>query len=473
MSLAITRDFTFEQWINGERMRAWEQFLQTQEAELGQETVQKWLRPLKILRFDACNLYIEAKDSFQALWFEEHIRPKVLSNLFNGNNKSIKLHLTVANLPPAVQKQAVKKTHLVNGRNIPFNLAFDDLDPLCRFQHFIANEENRLTHQLLQEIAGLAHQFNPATLCTFNPIYIYGNCGSGKTHLLMSLAHAFRDQGLKTVYVRAETFTDHVVTAIRAGEMSTFRQAYRHIDVLLVDDVHVFSRKGATQEEFFHTFNTLHLNGKQIILASSSAPQELQFIEPRLISRFEWGIVLPLKSLKSEEMRGLIHAKAEALQFHLPNKITDYLIETFKSNPKVLVRALEGLILRLHLDAKNSINHLTPVAVKTLLADLIEEEQKSAVTPAKIIQIVSEHYGLRTEDILGKAQTRECVLPRQLAMHICRFQLKMPFMKIGDLFSRDHSTVMSSIRQIQKALDMNAPDILGTWQAVIKKLQQG
>ncbi|MBA2368932.1 MAG: chromosomal replication initiator protein DnaA [Candidatus Protochlamydia sp.] len=454
-------------------MRAWEQFLHAQETELGHETVQKWLRSLKILRFDACNLYVEAKDSFQALWFEEHIRPKILTKLFNGNNKSIKLHLTVANLPPAVKKHPIKKAHLNNGKNIPFNLTFDDLDPLCRFQHFISNEENRLTHQLLSEIAGLPHQNCQTTLCTYNPIYIYGNCGSGKTHLLMSLAHAFRDQGLKTIYVRAETFTDHVVTAIRAGEMSTFRQAYRHIDVLLVDDVHVFSRKGATQEEFFHTFNTLHLNGKQIVLASSYAPQELQFVEPRLISRFEWGIVLPLKSLRSVEMRALIHAKAEALQFHLPNKITDYLIETFTSTPKALIRSLEGLILRLHLDSKNSINHLTPTAVRTLLADLIEDEQKSAITPAKIIQTVSEQYGLRTEDILGKAQTRECVLPRQLAMHICRSQLKMPFMKIGDLFARDHSTVMSSIKQIQKALDLNTPEILGSWQAVIKKLQQG
>lgn len=451
-------------------MQAWEQFLQTQETELGVETVQKWLRSLKIQRFDACNLYLEAKDSFQALWFEEHMRSKAQLKLVNGNNKRIKVHLSVANSPQAAKKSK-DKFKQKNALTAPFELTFDDLDPLCLFQHFIVAEDNLLTHKLLLEIAGLSPQIHPTQLGTFNPIYLFGSAGSGKTHLLMSLAHALRAQGLKIIYVRAETFTDHVVTAIRAGEMSIFRQAYRNIDVLLVDDVHVFSRKGATQEEFFHTFNTLHLEGKQIILASNCAPQELQLIEPRLVSRFEWGIVLPLKPVKASEMRQLVLAKTQAMQFNLPAKIIDFILETFKSSPKASIKALEALALRLHLDAKHSLSTLTPTAAKMLLSDLMEEEQKSAITPSKIIQAVAEQYGIRTEDILGKAQTRECALPRQLAMHLCREQLKMPFMKIGDLFSRDHSTVMSSVKHIQKALDQDDKDITGNWHAIVKKLQ--
>ncbi len=451
-------------------MQAWENFLQSQEAELGIDTVQKWLRTLKIQRFDACNLYLEAKDSFQALWFEEHIRSKAQVKLLNGNNKKIKIHLDVANSPQKVKKSKIKVKEK-NPKAPPFQLNFDDLDPHCLFQYFMLSEENNLTHKLLLEIAGLSPQVHSTKLGTFNPIYIYGSAGTGKTHLLMSLAHALRAQGLRTVYVRAETFTDHVVTAIRAGEMSVFRQAYRNIDALIVDDVHVFSRKGATQEEFFHTFNTLHLEGKQIILAANCAPQELQLIEPRLVSRFEWGIVLPLKPLKNEDIRQLLTAKSQALHFALPVKIADFLIETFTSNSKALIRALEALVLRLHLDSKNTLASLTPTAAKTLLNDLIEEEQKSAITSAKIIQAVAEQYGIRTEDILGKAQTRECALPRQLAMHLCRDQLKMPYMKIGDLFSRDHSTVMSSVKHIQKALDQDDRDISATWHAIIKKLQ--
>ncbi len=451
-------------------MRAWEQFLQLQEAELGVETVQKWLRSLKIQRFDACNLYLEAKDSFQALWFEEHIRAKAQIKLVDGNNKRIKIHLSVTNSPPTVKKSRAKAKTTKDPSTPPFQLSFDELNPSCLFEYFVLNQENQLTLKLLHELAGVLNQ-STVFLGTFNPIYLYGSTGSGKTHLLMSLAEAFSTQGLKIIYVRAETFTDHVVTAIRAGEMSTFRQAYRNIDVLLVDDVHVFSRKGATQEEFFHTFNTLHLEGKQIILTANCSPQELQLIEPRLVSRFEWGIVLPLKPLQESELRHMLQVKARALNFNLPSKIIDFLLEEFISNPKALIKAFEALVLRLHLDSDHFSQTLTVTATKSLLADLITEEQKSAITPPKIIQAVAEHYGIRTEDILGKAQTRECALPRQMAMHLCREKLKMPFMKIGDLFSRDHSTVMASVKHIHKSLEQDHREIAGAWYAILKKLQ--
>lgn len=451
-------------------MRAWEEFLHKQEAELGIETVQKWLRTLKVCRFDACNIYLEAKDSFQTLWFEEHVRSIAQTKLLNGNQKPIKVHLTVANAPasPPKKTRAHSKTAKASEAT-PFQLTFDGLDPLCTFHHFVANPANQLSFQLIHELA--ADKTDPS-VGTFNPLYIFGPSGSGKTHLLMSVAEALRSKGLKAIFVRAETFTDHVVTAIRAGEMSTFRQTYRNADVLLVDDVHVFSRKGATQEEFFHTFNTLHLAGKQIILSANCSPQELQLIEPRLVSRFEWGIVLPLKTLPSDALIGLLQAKAEALNFHLPKGLQSFLVESFTSSPKALIKAFEALVLRLHIDAQHGVETLSITAAKTLLSDLLAEELKSAVTPSKIIQATAEHYGVREEDIMGKAQTRECALPRQLAMYLCRERLKMPFMKIGDLFSRDHSTVMASVKHIQKSLNQENREIGGAWHAIMKKLQK-
>ncbi len=449
-------------------MQAWEQFLKQQEKELGLETVQKWLRSLKIQRFDACNLYLEAKDAFQALWFEEHMRGKAQAELVNGNNKKIKIHLSVVNSTPALKKMPHKSKTSKEGLSHPFELSFNELDPHCLFQHFIVNQDNHLTINILQEIADLKSSTH---LGAFNPIYLYGLNGSGKTHLLMGLAQALRSQGLKIIYVRAETFTDHVVTAIRAGEMSTFRQAYRNIDVLLVDDVHVFSRKGATQEEFFHTFNTLHLAGKQIILTANCSPQELHLIEPRLVSRFEWGIVLPLKPLIAKELHSMLQMKATLFNFILPPKVTDFLVETFTSNPKALIKAFEALVLRLHLDDQNSLQTLSLQAAKVLLADLLAEELKTALTPSKIIQAVAEFYGIRVEDILGKAQTKECALPRQLAMHICREKLKMPFMKIGELFARDHSTVMASVKHIQKSLEKDTRDLASARSVILKKLQ--
>jgi chromosomal replication initiator protein len=449
-------------------MQAWEQFLLQQESELGQETVQKWLRTLKILRFDACNLYLEAKDSFQALWFEEHIRGKTRTSFINGNNRPIKIHLSTANaaLEPKKREKANKVPHKSFDR---FELTYDELDPHCAFQNFVVNPDNEMTYKFLCELAGIS-RFSTQSQDNFNPVYIYGLPGCGKTHLLMSLTHAFRQQGIKCLYVRAELFTDHVVKAIRAGEMSIFRQAYRNADILIVDDIHVFSRKGATQEEFFHTFNTLHLEGKQIILSANCSPQELQLIEPRLVSRFEWGLVLPLKIVPPEEYQNLLLAKSRALNFPLPKKIADFLLETFTSSPKALIKGLEALVLRLHLDTKHTLQNFSMLTAKNLLNDLILEEQKSTLTAQKIIQTVAEHYGIRTEDILGKSQTRECTLPRQIAIHLCRYKLKFPFMKIGDLFSRDHSTIMTSAKFIQKSLEANEREISNSWHAITKKL---
>lgn len=455
-------------------MQAWELFLQKQERELGQETVKKWLRSLKVVRYDACNLYLEAKDTFQALWFEEHMRAIAQAKLLNGNHKRIKVHLSVADAAVNANAEAKKKLSQTKGKKenkgAQFQLAFDHLDPLFLFRHFIPGKHNEVTHKILSEVAGLASS-KPSTIASDNPIYLYGPSGSGKTHLLMSLAQSFLARKLKTLYVRAELFTDHVVTAIRAGEMRTFRQAYRNADVLIVDDVHVFSRKGVTQEEFFHTFNTLHLEGKQIILSANCPPQELQLIEPRLVSRFEWGIVLPLKLLDGEELNEILQAKMQAMQVALPSKVLNFLNETFVSNPKALIKALQALVLRLHGNPQYTFQNLSIVTLKSLLSDLIAEEQKSALTPAKIVQSIADYYGIRSDDIFGKSQTRECALPRQLAMHFCRDKLKMPYMKIGDLFSRDHSTVMSSVKHINKSLEEDNVEIGSAWQAILKKLQ--
>lgn len=449
-------------------MQAWEDFLKTLEKELGFETVHKWLRSLTILRFDACNLYLEAKDTFQVLWFDEHIRSKAHAKLLNNNNKKIKVHISLANTSLYVPK---KKEYQKKKEGPPFKLLFEEFNSSYNFNNFVVSEGNELTYKLLTEIAGTSGHVHATPLNTFNPIYIYGNTGSGKSHLLLSLAEAFKKKGLKTIFTRSETFTDHVVSAIRAGEMSVFRQAYRNIDALLIDDVHVFSRKGATQEEFFHTFNTLHQEGKQIVLTANCSPQELHFIEPRLVSRFEWGIVLPIKTLQGNDLEKVLEIKSQALNFPLPSKISQYLLEIFGKNPKSIIKALEALVLRLHMDSSShSASALSLLSAKMLLADLVEEEKQTAITPNKIIQSVAEQYGIRTDDILGKSQSKDCSQPRQLAMYLCKYQLKLSFQKIGDLFSRDHSTVISSIKKIQQALDETDHEIPSIYHAILKKL---
>lgn len=446
-------------------MQAWENFLKSQIKEIGQDAVHKWLKPFKVLRYDAGNLYLEAKDTFQALWFEEHIRPKT-SNLLNNNNRPIKIHISIANQgrsAPKKREEGIKQPPAPQ-----FKIAFEELAPYNTFEHFTVHEGNLLAHKLLSKVAATTE------MAVFNPIYLYGPAGSGKTHLMMATAQALKEQGLIVRYARTETFTEHVVAAIRAGEMSAFRQAYRTIDVLLLDDVHVFSRKRATQEEFFHSFNALHLAGKQIILSANVPPAELQNIEPRLVSRFEWGIVLSLERPDAEASKKIIQQKAQGLKFPISARVIEFLVGTFKSSPKALARGLEALILRTHLQ-NISTHHshsenLSIAQVRHQLADLIREEERHTVTSQKIIECVAEQYELEIEAITGKEQSRECVLPRQVSMYLCRHQLKMSFTKIGDLFSRDHSTVMTSVKRVQKGLDEDEAELLIHYNAIVKRL---
>ncbi len=458
-------------------MEAWEQFLLMQEQEMGADAVRKWLRSLQLLRFDACNLYLEARDAFQILWFEEHIRSKVQKYLKNNNNHRIQVHLSVkgeeSTKGKVVKKGTAKET------SSGFVLSFEGWNPICTFENLVVTEPNLLVHKIMREVAGqklephlTAHSESQLS-DGFNPIYIYGPKGTGKTHLLQAVAYELKAAGLNVLYARGETFTDHVVAAIRAGEMTTFRKTYRSSDVLLLDDIHMFSRKGATQEELFHTFNTLHLAGKQIILSSNCAPQELKMIEARLVSRFEWGIVLSLEPLAEEERLIVLRVKAKALGVRLSSRAEEYLWKTFSNNTSSLCRALEALALRWHMresSLKDGIIHLA--SAKGLLEDLVREESAHALHPEEVVRASAEHFGIKIEDILGRAQSREFALPRQIAMHICRMQLKMPFTKIGDLFHRDHTTVMASVTQIQARMDLSDRDLTSDVHSIVKKLDR-
>lgn len=442
-------------------MQAWFDFLSSQEKLLGKESVDKWLRPLKVVHFDSGNLYLEAKDSFQVLWFEEHVRPFIKKGFVNNNNRNIKVHITCSEEVRAPsQKRNIEKP-----QPPIFLLTPDTLDPNYTMDQFVSGKSNALLFQLLTELTT-----STLSLGSLNPIVLYGATGTGKTHLLMALAHAFLGRGLKALYVRTETFTEHVVSAIRSSEMQNFRKHYRNTDILLCDDIHVLARRAATQEEFFHTFNALHMAGKQLIFSSHLAPSLLEEIEPRLTSRFEWGIQLHLEKLQKDEIREVLVKRCAAVQCPLDTGAIDCMVEAFGSNLASINRALDALILRTHMSGKNSSVPISRQRAEELLKDLIAVEQAQVLTPAKIITAAASHYGIRTEDILGKSHAQEFALPRQIAMHLCRTELHLPFMKIGNVFSRDHSTVMTSVKQIQKRLEAFDGEISAAIAEIQKKL---
>ncbi len=476
-------------------MDIWNQFLETLEIEFGKETIDHWLRSLKCIQSDQKNIWFEAPTSFQVLWFEEHIRRRLSSlHLPNDKDSPIQVHLSTAEeLEVERQKKRAQKRTKADANRLlapspfgkkrkaplpatSFRPEFPDLDPTATFHSFIETTENSIVVKLIDEMCGHLHRKRLESITPSkslyensaiqktdhfaipNPIYIWGGPGSGKSHLLQATAFRLRQSGLSVIMASSDLFTEHVIRSIRAGEMSTFRWVWRNVDVLIVDDIHLFSRKQATQEEFFHTFNTLHTAGKQIILSASCLPQQLQHIESRLISRFEWGIVLQVESLTKKELPALLSAKATLMNFPLSEKQIDFLSTLLPNSVKSTVKGLDALILRASLSHREP-RSLSLSIIKDLLQDLIHEEEKSALTAKKIISFVAEHVGIPYEEIIGKSQSRESVVPRQLSMYLIRKHLKIPYMKIGDIFGKDHSTVMSSIRQIEKQISISGTEI--------------
>jgi len=417
-------------------MQAWYTFLNSLKDELGADNIDQWAKPLKITKFDARNLYLEAQDSFQISWFNEHIRPR-LKNFVSANQKPIKVHLDQG-------ASSTKKPYYPK----PISIVSDELHPHFTFQDFTETEGTALAFKFLSDLT--------SSLGSFNPLFLFGGKGTGKTHLLTAIAHSLKTLNKQIFFVNAETFTEHVVFAIRMGKMEEFRKAYRLIDVLIMDDVHIFARKAATQEEFFHTFNTLHTLGKQIILSAEKPPSEIAEIEPRLLSRFEWGLSLPLTLPTITELPKIFHAKAKAL--HLPTnpEMEKFFIEHFKT-PADLSSALETLALKGNLGGLHT--HTLPF-IHESLKDILAKNKEEQLSPTKILKKVSDHFGLKPTDLTGKAQTKEVSFPRQIAMYYCRTRLKMPLMKIGELFSRDHSTVITAVRQIENALEKKEGEVL-------------
>ncbi|MBF5051189.1 Chromosomal replication initiator protein DnaA 1 [Candidatus Clavichlamydia salmonicola] len=445
-------------------MKAWEEFLLAQDNDLGKQTVDKWLRSLKLVCFDACNLYLEADSSFKLLWFEEHIRPLLPKLLLNNNNNQIKVHLSIAEDRQfqRILQDRIDKIDKEIALGVQENSIYKK--DISSFDSFIVNDANEMAFRILLDSA--------SGEVTFNPIYLWGRSGTGKTHLMRAVASALKSQNKKVIHTDASSFTDHLVNSIRSGEMQSFRKVYRKIDVLLVDNIHILSGKSATQEEFFHTFNTLHTEGKQIILNSTYSPHDLKFIAERLVSRFEWGIVLSLAHLDRKEVSAVLTQELDKINLPLDEVALTFLIDAFGHNMKSLMKA--KIVLASHIKQDDLLKKdfvLSAEFVESILTDLIEEEAKIKLTPVRIIRSVAEYYGVRVKDILSASQSRDCVLPRQVAMHLCREQLQLPYMKIGDIFLRDHSTVMSSVKLVQKGLTEDNLEITASIKGILRLLE--
>ena len=342
------------------------------------------------------------------------------------------------------------------------------LNPKYTFDTFVVGSNNKFA-----QAAALAVAESPGD--TYNPLFIYGGAGLGKTHLMHSIAHFIidHDENSKVLYVTSEEFTNELIETIRNGNnsaMTKFREKYRNIDVLLVDDIQFIIGKESTQEEFFHTFNDLHGAKKQIIISSDKPPKEIATLEGRLKSRFEWGLIADISSPDYETRMAILRKKEERDSkekgYHLDDEVIQYIATNIKSN----IRELEGALNRI--TAMSSLEHreITVELAQEALKDMISPNAKREITPDLILMTVAEHYHIKVDDIKGSKRSADIVGPRQIAMYLCREMTSTPLKAIGKLMgNRDHTTVLHGVEKISKEME-TSDDLKNTIDIIKKKL---
>lgn len=337
-----------------------------------------------------------------------------------------------------------------------------NLNPNYTFDTFIVGSNNRFAHS-----ASLAVAESPGEV--YNPLFIYGGAGLGKTHLMHAIAHFIQTEHpeLKVLYVTSETFTNELIESIRNGNNSAitkFRDTYRNIDVLLIDDIQFIIGKESTQEEFFHTFNELHIAKKQIIISSDRPPKEMETLEERIRSRFEWGLQADIGSPDYETRMAILHKKVEMDGFKIKDEILHYIAVNIKSNIRELEGALNKLIAYSNLEGKPI---TMEIAVKEL-QNIISPDKPLEITPQLIVEVVSEHFNITVDQIMSKNRSSDIAKPRQIAMYLCKQMTSQPLDSIGQLLGgRDHSTIIHGVKKITSEYDTD--DVLRNTIDTIKK----
>ncbi|HEY0426317.1 MAG TPA: chromosomal replication initiator protein DnaA [Pyrinomonadaceae bacterium] len=461
--------------VSSENKNVWNSILQSVEKRLNRQIFDAWFRPIQ---FDGCDeqdkvLHLRASQVNKD-WVSTYYSEVITQTLKELNLTSYKLDWeveesehhkdefadddepefffekqnSITNAPVASNYIEKPKAEILIKTN-PTN--FVDIEPIenslnakYTFEKFVVGSCNQFAHA-----AALAVAESPGK--TYNPMYIYGGVGLGKTHLMHAAGHAIKERNrhLRVAYISAEKFMNELINAIRYDKTQTFREKYRSIDVLLMDDVQFMAGKERTQEEFFHTFNALHNDQKQIVITSDCPPREIPTLEERLHSRFEWGLIADIEPPDLETKVAILKRKADMDGVSLPDEIAFFIASKVKSN----IRELEGSLVRLV-----AISSLRGVPISKMLAqdamkNIIDSEQPENLTIERIARTVASHYKLTIEEIKSKNNSRQIAVPRQVAMYLCKRLTKHSFPEIGREFGgKHHTTVMHSVEKINEVI---------------------
>lgn len=360
------------------------------------------------------------------------------------------------------EKSSDKKQPKKSVSNLKYESA--NLNNKYKFDTFVVGSNNKFAHS-----AALAVAESPGE--AYNPLYIYGGAGLGKTHLMHSIGHFVlgQNQDKKVLYVTSEQFTNEVIESIRSGNaaaMTKLRDKYRTVDVLLIDDVQFIIGKESTQEEFFHTFNVLHSAGKQIILSSDKPPKEMETLEERFRSRFEWGLIADIQPPDYETRMAILRKNAEMYDKEIDDEIIQYIATNIKSN----IRELEGALNKVMANARLNKQELNLALAEDALKDVIYPDQRREVSPSLIIDVVAEHFNISKEDITSKKRNSEYVIPRQIIMYLCRHMTEATYQMIAAyLGKKDHTTVIHGVEKIEEKIQTDE-DLRNKIETIQKKL---
>jgi chromosomal replication initiator protein len=440
----------------------WDKTLNIIKSELSEVSFNTWIKSCEPISISSNTLKISVPNSFTQDILDKRYKDLVANSIKAVCSKLYTIEFII--MSDSYEKEENKSNTSKMSKSIIVNDEMSStLNPKYTFNSFVIGNSNRFAHA-----ASLAVAESPAK--AYNPLFIYGGVGLGKTHLMHAIGHYILDgnPNAKVVYVSSEKFTNELINAIKDDKNEEFRNKYRNVDILLIDDVQFIAGKERTQEEFFHTFNALHDANKQIILSSDRPPKEIPTLEDRLRSRFEWGLIADIQVPDFETRMAILKKKADVENLNVANEVMGYIATRIKSN----IRELEGALIRIIAYSSLTNREVTVDLASEALKDIISKKQGKHVTIDSIQDIVSSYFNLRVDDLKSQRRTRNVAYPRQIAMYLSRKLTDMSLPKIGEEFGgRDHTTVIHAYEKISENLktDDSLQNIIND---ITKKLTQ-
>ncbi len=419
----------------------WDETLHTIKEQLSRPSYDTWLKSTRPLALKNGVLLVEAPNEFARDWLETRYAELIEQVLENITSSPLEVKFTISTTEEADPQRTSRQRKSLSDE--PFTSSY--LNPKYTFETFVVGDSNRFSHA-----ASLAVAEAPAK--AYNPLFIYGDVGLGKTHIMQAIGHYIisHNKDLRVVYVSSETFTNELINSIRDDKTVDFRNKYRNIDILLVDDIQFLAGKERTQEEFFHTFNALHESNRQLVISSDRPPRDIPTLEERLRSRFEWGLITDIQRPDLETRIAILRKKASLERFNVPNEVIVFIANQIQSN----IRELEGALTRVIAYGAMKNSPVTVELAQEALKEILALTKPQPITIDLIQKKVASFYSINPKEMLSKKRTSNIAFPRQVAMYLARELTDTSLPQIGEAFGgRDHSTVMHAYSRIVDKLE--------------------